>query len=38
MPYLEDNIEFLTNKLPIPLLATAPYNKEIQIVKEFAYI
>ena len=29
MPYLEDNVNFLIDKLPIPLLATAPYNQEL---------
>ena len=35
MPYLKENLEFLNRKLPIPLLATVPYNQELQTTVYF---
>ncbi|MFN7094608.1 MAG: dethiobiotin synthase [Burkholderiales bacterium] len=35
MAYYQQNVDYLTNRLPIPCLATIPYNGELQPTKEF---
>lgn len=35
MPYTQENIEYLTNTLPIPLIATIEYNKSLSLTADF---